>query len=247
MNDEELDLMLDAWTLARPLPSLRERVRLGFPGPPWREKMLRFVPVGIGKFVFGGGLVAAGLLLVAALGFSQPSRTAAALAGIRFTVDSESTYYEADGTPTTTEVTSYEFRGDTITLAESKPGHPLWTMAHHVANTIGFLTVQIAPSLITPEETEIEKIHHADFVRAGCVTSGETVEGYETIANYRTVKAVRHMRPLQSSGAKTLWLADWRAPDLSCYRLADTAENQFADGSVRLVVQEKALRVNLNQ
>ena len=52
------------------------------------------------------------------------------------------------------------------------------------------------------------------------------------------------MRPLHGSGAKTLWLADWRAPELSCYRLADTAENQYADGTIRLVVQEKALRVN---
>jgi hypothetical protein len=117
-------------------------------------------------------------------------------------------------------------------------------MATHVINAVGFAVVQIAPSLVTPEETEIEKRHHADFVRAGCVTSGETVVGYETIANYRVVKVVRHMRPLMSSGAKTLWLADWRAPELSCFRLADTAENQYADGTIRLVVQEKASRVN---
>ncbi len=246
MNDEELDLMLEAWTLAPPLPSLRERVRAGFPGPSLREQLLRFVPVEIGKFVFGGSVVAAGLMLVAALGFSQPSRTFAALAGIRFTVDSVSKVYQPDGTVVTIEATSYLFRGDMITLAESKPGDLWWTMAHHVGNAIQYLTVQIAPSLVTPEETEIEKRHHADFVQAGCVTSGEKVVGYETIAGYRTVKVVRSMRPLMSSGAKTLWLADWRAPELSCYRLADTAENEFADGTIRLVLQEKALRVNWN-
>lgn len=246
MNDEELDLMLDAWTLGLPSPSLRERVKLGFPVSSWSEKLFRFVPMGIGKFAFGSSVIAAGLLLVAALGFSQPSRALAALAGIRFTVDSVSTSYKPDGTTVTTEITSYLFRGDTITLAESKPGDPAWTTMHHVGNAIQFLMVQIAPSLVTPEETEIEKRHHADFVSAGCVTSGDTVMGYDTIANYRTVKVVRHMRPLQSSGAKTLWLADWRAPDLSCYRLADTTENQFADGTIRLVLQEKALRVNWN-
>jgi len=245
MNDEELDLVLEAWTLAPPLPSLRERVRLGFPAPSLREKLLRFVPLGIGKVVFGGSVVAAGLMLVAALGFSQPSRTFAALAGIRFTVDSISTQYKPDGTTITTELTSYLFRGDTIPLAESKPGDPWWTMAHHAGNAIEFLTIQIAPSLVTPEETEIEKRHHADFVQAGCVTSGDTVMGYETIANYRVVKVVSHMR-LHGSGAKTLWLADWRAPELSCYRLADTAENEFTDGTIRLVLQEKALRVNWN-
>lgn len=246
MNDEELDLMLDAWTLAPPSPSLRERVRVGFPGMPWRERLLRFVPVGIGKFVFGGSVVAACLLLVVALGFSQPSKTVASLAGIPFTVDSESTSYE-NGSPRTLDITSYEFRGNMAILAESQPGHPFWTMTRHAIDAFGLIVVQVAPSLVAQPETESAKLRRADFVRAGCVRRGDTVVGNETIANYRTVQVFRKMPPIFGAGAKAVRLTEWRAPDLSCFRLAYIAENEFADGTIRLRSQERALRVNWNR
>jgi hypothetical protein len=225
MNDQELDQILEAWTLALPSPSLRDRVRAQY-----RYKLPRRFPV-------RGLLIAAAVFLITVLAFSQTSRMFSAFAGIPFTVDMQRDIYANDGTLIRTLDTCYEFRGAPLTLSVSRPGHPLWTMGRHVVDTLVFITTQIAPSFIVPPETPPEKGDRLAFIKAGCVKPHDVVLGYENIAGSRTVKVL-------SAGTGSERRTNWYAPDLGCFPMGSTIEEVGMDGKIHMKSRVTVLAVH---
>ena len=84
---------------------------------------------------------------------------------------------------------------------------------------------------------------HYFFLRAaadtdtGCVAG--TVVGRETLLNYTTAAVQLFLNDQR----RMIW---WMAPDLGCFALRITIEEQRLDGTFRPVSKKQALRVTLN-
>ncbi len=234
MNDEQLDNMLQTWTLAPPSPSLRDRVRAQFRYKPPRRFPLR------------GLSIAAAVFVISVLAFSQTSKMFSAFAGIPFTVEMQRDFYATDGTFSRTLDTCYEFRGAPLTLSVSKPGHPFWTVGRHVIDSLAFITIQIAPSLIVPPETPPEKADRLAFIRAGCIQPKDTVAGYDEVAGYRTVRIFSEepAPPDISPAFRALRVTNRYAPDLGCFPMGKTVEGVGLDGKIHLMSRVTVLAVH---
>jgi len=221
MNDQELDQILEGWTLAPPSPSLRERVRLQYRYKPPR------------RFPLGGLSIAAAVCLISVLAFSQTSQITSGFAGVAFTVDMERTFYK-DSAATRTWKTCYQFRG-----MRARRGRMLcFQSSRNLIDGIEFITLQVAPSVILRPETEREAADRQTFIHAGCIQSRDVVKAYESVAGYPTVKV------LAGESDARRRVTDWYAPDLGCFPLRMTIEEAGRDGKIQLRQRYNALAVN---
>ena len=222
MNDQELDQVLETWTLAPPSPSLRDRVRSQY-----RYTSPR-------RFPLRGILIAAAVFLIGILAFSQTTKIRSGFAGVAFTADMERTLYR-DGTVTRTLETCYDFRGMRTRLSRM----PCFESSRNLIDAIEFITLEVAPSLILRPETERETQDRQSFIRAGCIQSRDAVLGYEDVAGYPTVKILSEgftPRLRRETG--------WYAPDLGCFPLRMTIEEAGPDGKLQLRQRYNVLAVH---
>jgi hypothetical protein len=114
MNDSELDEILNQWSAPSAPPSLRKRVRAGFPAHPPRK--LRW-----GKSLAAAAFLAAALLLlVVTQALPQPPPP------IPWSVDSEFVRYADDGSSSIEMyATSYESNGSEISCVPVDAGKSL--------------------------------------------------------------------------------------------------------------------------
>ena len=156
--------------------------------------------------------------------------------------------------------TSYNLNGREIILSRSLPGNPFGTALrraldpiHSLLNnlTLPFVVnadllerVRTSARVITGCENESCMLLAAEiFPRptagsaAGCLDGA--VVGRETILGYPTTAV---QLPLGDQRRMTLWTA----PDLGCFALRISIEEQRPDGGFRLVSKKQALKVTLN-
>lgn len=119
-------------------------------------------------------------------------------------------------------------------------------MGRHVIDSLAFITIQIAPSLIVPPETLPEKTDGRAFIRAGCIQPKDTVIGYEDVAGYRTVRILSEEPPPPdlSSGIRALRFTNWYAPELGCFPMGKTVEGVGVDGKMHLMSRDSVLAVH---
>jgi hypothetical protein len=250
MTDTELDEILDQWSAQPVPPSLRDRVRAGFPKPPrpafgWRR-----------GFTAAAIVAAAAILLIATQASPQP------VVPIPWTVDSEFIRY-ADDASSSIEMnsTSYESNADEIVLSRSIPGNPLKTALAWTADVLIPIHNRVIGRLVVGQE-RLKQIQRANARNVGFISGcglhpgclmpehygyakgasgcieGEIVDR-ATILNYPT-EAVRER--WTEHGRMTIWMA----PALGCFALKVTQEEERLDGSFRLVAAKQALKVTVH-
>jgi hypothetical protein len=256
MNDTELDELLNKWS-APPAPaSLRESVRAGFVANPERSPGLlhwitAFVPT-VKKSLVAGAILAVGaLFFVVALALSQTHTMVAPPVGVPYIVDSDVVQYADDGTSSVEEHRgSYNDKGREIGVYHVYPS--FLNAIRHALTTVGSVVGRLTlPFIVSPEllkkfesaarvsagsEHGYALGSGAALINAGCVYG--PVVGHETILGHPTVAVqpdlVDHV---------TLWMA----PDLGCFALRITVEEQRPDGTYRLVTRKQALKVTMNR
>ena len=249
MTDRELDEILNQWSAPPASPSLRDRVRAGFPAPPrhafrWRK-----------GFVAAAVLTTAAILLIATQASPQP------VVPVPWTVDSEFVRYADDGSSSITMYsTSYQSDTNEILKSRYMPGSPFKTALAQAADIIMPIHNGLARRfMIDPkvlEQVQRASAHSVGFI-TGCDSSACLVLdhfGYPkgatgcidapivdraTILNYPT-EAVREQ--WTEHGRMMIWMA----PALGCFALKVTQEEERPDGTFRLVRAKQALKVTLN-
>ena len=184
-----------------------------------------------------------------------------------WTVVSEFIRYADDGSSSIEMYsTSYSLNGDETLLSRSMPGNPFTT-------ALGRALDVAQPAwgrLISPlTAAHLEKLHeirrsqpHVSFITGcgtyvGCLVlehfgwlkppagSGDgcidkPIVARETILNHPTAAVQARWT---EHGKMTLWTA----PDLKCFALRVTYENQRSDGSFHLVAAKQAIKITANQ
>jgi hypothetical protein len=258
MNDTELDELLDTWS-APPAPaSLRENVRAGFAAGPERKAspgvrhwIAALVPSPRKRLVAGTILAVGTFLLAVTLAVPQAHKLVSPPVRIPYIVDSDIVRYADDGSPAVeVSLESYNSNGSEIVLYETSPS--FFTGIRLVLDTVGSAVGRLTlPYVVSSELLERRRSaadvstgfeHYllgsaADLIHAGCVSG--VVVGRETILNYPTVAV---QPSLGDHRRVTLWMA----PDLSCFALRITIEEQQPDGTFRLVTRKEAIKVTLN-
>ncbi|HEY4088893.1 MAG TPA: hypothetical protein VGM43_23340 [Bryobacteraceae bacterium] len=224
MNDQELDQILEGWTLAPPSPSLRDRVCSQYRYQPPR------------RFPLGGLSIAAAVCLISVLAFSQTAKIISGFGGVPFTVDLERTSYADNGTVTRTLYTCYELPGARMRFSDTKTEGPCWEASRNLVDGAKFITLRMAPSLIMRPETERERADRKAFLKAGCIAPGDAVLGHENVADYRTVKVL--------SAARASRRTDWYALDLDCFPMGNTVEETGPGGKLHMRSRETVLAVH---
>jgi hypothetical protein len=259
MNDSELNEILNQWSEPSAPPSMRKRVLAGFPAPPPRK--LRWDK----SLVAAAILAAAVFFLMVAQAFPQRP------APIPWSVDSEFVRYADDGSASIEMYsTSWESNGSEILLSRSMPGNPFETVLGRaldltlpaVSRFHMHLLGVVAPGMLEKMDrirrsrppgvsfiTGCEPdsgcvvLDHDGLAKAAAGADGSCVDrpvvGRETILNHPT-EAVRDR--WTEHGRMTLWLA----PDLGCFALRVTYEEQRPDGTFHLVSAKQAVKVTLN-
>ncbi len=257
MTDKELDDMLDQWTAPPVPPAWRKRAKERLAPAPRRVNWRR-------SLVAAGALAAAAFFLVVIQATPQ-TRTPP----VPWSVDSEFIRYADDGTATVEMYsTSYESNGNEVLLSRSIPGNLFETeLARATDASLPSLyafhlhiTSLLRPALAAEMERArrsrppgVQFLTGCD-VDTGCLmlehfslaaaTPGEgclagDVVGRATMLNH-AVEAVRQR--WTEHGRMTVWTA----PDLACFALKVTHEEERPDGTFRLVSARRALRVTLN-
>jgi hypothetical protein len=253
MTDNELDEILDKWTAPSVPPSLRARVRAGFPAPPrrtfrWRKSLIA-----------AAVLAAVAFFLIATDASPQPP------ASTPWTVDSEFLRYADDGSSSIEMYsTSYESNGNEVLLSRSAPANPFKTALARAADVVIPIhnrlmrRIMVDPKLLE----QVQKVRarhpgvsfitgcdlytcllldHSGYARdpsgTGCLA--EAIVDRATILNYPT-EAVRER--WTEHGRMTLWMA----PALGCFALKVTQEEERPDGTFHLVSAKQALKVTVN-
>jgi hypothetical protein len=251
MTDTELDEILNRWSTPPVPPSLRARVRAGFPARTHRKISWR------GSFVAAAILAGAAFFLILTQAFPQST------APVPWTVDSEFLRYADDGS-SSIEMYSTSYQTDTneILLSRSMPGNPFKTaMARAADGVIPIHNRLMRRFMVDPRMLEAVRkasphtigfitgcdsdtcllLDHFGYARApagtGCI-EGEIVDR-ATILNYPT-EAVRER--WTEHGRMTLWMA----PALGCFALKITQEEERPDGTFHLVSAKQALKVTVN-
>lgn len=250
MTDNELDEILDRWTAPTVPPSMRARVRAGFPARPRRLWRWR-------KSLFAAAILAAGaFFLIATQASPQPP------VPVPWTVDSEFLRYADDGSSSIEmDSTSWESNGSEILLSRSVPGNPLKTALLRAGDVMMPIHVGIMRQFMVNrralEEAQRASLHlgfitgcdpntcllleHTGFAKdpAGAGCTDQAIVERATILNYPT-EAVRER--WTEHGRMTLWMA----PALGCFALKITLEAERPDGTFHLVSAKQALKVNVN-
>jgi hypothetical protein len=258
MNDTELDELLDTWSAPPPPASFRENVRAEFAvglerktSPSMRHWIAAFLPSARKRLVAAAILGVGAFLLVVTLALPQTLRLVSPPVRIPYTVDSEFVRYADDGSSAIeVHLTSYNNNGSEIVLYEVYPsfGTAIRRALGAAASFVGGLTL---PFVVSPEQLERVRVaarvstglegyylgSAAALIKAGCVDGA--VVGRETILNYPTVA-------VQPSLGDRRRMTLWMAPDLGCFALRITIEEQRPDGTFRLVSKKQAIKVTLN-
>jgi hypothetical protein len=249
MNDAELDEILNSWSAPAAPASLRRRVRDGFPAPPQRKA----------KWIAAAILAAAAFSLIVAEAFPQVRGPVRA----PWTVDSEFLKYAEDGSASIDSIemysTSYSVDGNETIWSRSIPGNPFKT----ALGTIIDVALPIHNRIMTPLMLNAQQIERMKRARAenfgiitGCGPQCLTLEHFyfpkavpgciagavvarERILNYPTA-AVRQR--WTEHGRMTLWTA----PDLGCFALRVTFEEERPGGDFHLVAAKQAVKVTVN-
>lgn len=247
MNDTELDLLLNTWSVPPVPASLRAGVFVGFTARRERRKF-RGVRVLIAAACIGFFLLAVTLALPQTLGLISPSVRAP------YIVDSDVVRYAGDGTSSVeVHISSYNRNGSEIVLYEVAPsfvtGIRLGLQSVSAAWIRLTLPLTVSPDLLEKDESIARGSIGLDHYRLCCVGSGPAllssgcvigpVVGHETILDHPTV-AVRSV--LDDQRRRTMWMA----PDLGCFALRITTEERRPDGTFRLVRKKQATIVTLN-
>lgn len=272
MNDTELDEILNSWSVPPAPASLRERVRAGFAAgigqetsPGVRHWTAAFVPSARKSLVAGAILAVGTLLLVVAQAFPQMFSLGSPPVKIPYTVDSEFVRYAEDGSSSIEMYsTSYSLNGHEILLSRSLPGNllgtaigrtldatlPYWsrlmsrlTVDAELLKKVRRAAAQAVTVITGGDEKTGLLLAHYGFARAapgaGCLAG--PIVGRETILNYPTVAVQR-----DDGGRQSPRMTLWTSPDLGCFALRITIEEQRPDGTFRLVSRKQALKVTMN-
>lgn len=259
MTDSELDEILNQWSAPCPPPFTRKHVQARFSTLPPRKRCWRK------SAVAAGVLASAALFLLVTQAFPQrPARPP-------WSVDSEFVRYADDGsTSIEMDSTSYESNGAEILLSRSTPGNPFKTalmtgvdVALPAASRLQMrLLGVLQPGMLERMErmkrsrppglsflTGCEPgsgcliLDHFGYLKSAAGTGGSCVDkpvvDRTTILHHPT-EAIQDRWTEQ--GRMTLWMA----PDLDCFALRVTYEEQLPDGTFHLVSAKQALRVNSN-
>lgn len=217
MNDTELNELLDQWNAPEPPDSLRRRTRAAYTATVQRSAPRRRM------MLWAFGLAA--FLFVLTVAFPQTMKLVAPGEKPPYTVDSDISIYEADGSVMREEnITSYNDSKGEVVLSRAVVGNVLESMLlqmHHFL--FGFPRGEYADE--------------ANAVAHGCVNSA--VVGHERILGYDTV-AVR-----QEGNARRV--TAWKAPALGCFGMRLLFEKQQPDGSWHRTMERHALKVTINK
>jgi hypothetical protein len=239
MNDNELDDLLNTWSTPEPSGSMRERARAGFAAA--QPRTIPMPPRGRKRLLITLAISAALVLVIQA--FPQTAK----LSGIPFTVDSEFTHYSSE-TPAPRHVytTSFIRNGSEVMLSRTADGQPFQNMLMQAFAGVHMLIARVHTSFDPPQSTAFasERIDTGrgrftvDLTASGCAS--DNVIGRETVLNYSTVEV---QRPMGEGRRLTLWMA----PQLGCYPLRSKVEELQPDGTYRVAVEKRALKVTVNQ
>jgi hypothetical protein len=257
MNDTQLDEILDQWSAPPPPPSLRAGVRAGFAASErprfriFRKPLMLAIAVGLGAFL---------ILVTQALPQTPPPPP--------YIVECEYIGYAADGSQTV-EMYSTSYIGPNggevllgRTLADRPFGTaiartldaiaPIWRRMNRMEKpqqSASHQTVGVIPRCADKLCLTME---HYFFGRAeggpnapcasGGIVGNETILGYRTIAVERPIPNPRSTRRRPSAARITMWMA----PELGCFALKTSTEEEGADGVFRLASGRQALKVTLN-
>jgi hypothetical protein len=246
MTDQELDEILDTWTAPDIPTTLRPRTLSRF-GPKHRPPIFR-------RVLIATAFAATLLLAVEAIPQSftpQPPPP--------FTVESAFDRFTRSGAHRIQMFsTSYnDSSGMEITLSRWLPGNTMGTAVRNALDAVttyyvglvGHLHPQLA------QRNQVPRVRYAcgddgclsALSRAipwlnpstGCVTP-ERILSRETILGYSTVAA-------RISGDADKKITAWLAPELNCFALRITTEDQQADGSLQLTWVKQAIKVTVNR
>jgi hypothetical protein len=265
MNDTELDELLDVWKTPSPRESLRANLQAEIAAkqrrPPRKLFTRRRVWATAAVLIFA-------VLVVNPDAFSEKV--------ITYTVDSEIRHYrgpEMEGLPDRVLMTSYNYAGTEMLQSWTYPDYPVETALlkarmvrdravkrlawpfEKIAKYYYIFKYDLATPTAEPPEDSYATVHQygpdttlligrrADLLSSGCRTihGGAKVIGQEVILNYSTTVLQQWHR----GGDRKLTL--WMAPELSCFALRATVQEEQPDGSWKLIHEKKALKVNLKR
>lgn len=233
MNDTELDEMLNQWKAPEPGAELRGRIR----GMKPRKQRFAWPSWHLGRGLVAGAATC-GVALLVLVGLAAPETTAGS---IPFTVDSEYTRHNRDGSVTITEYrTEYMRDGAEATLSSSFPDNTLMTIHNRFFYAFQNLMYPMVRAVHGPNKRAIS----AETVANDCVWPGAKdlkIISHEKILGYMTAV----LRLPQSVGNDDRG-TEWRAPALGCFVLRSTWEALENDGSYRLTYEKRATKVTIN-
>ncbi len=268
MNDEmrnpELKSVIAEWMAPPPARNFHTRVLIAFDGefgkiPWWRRWAGTFAPGERKGLLAGTALIACLFLLVVTRAFPQMTGLDAPPAGTLWTADSEFVRYAEDGSYSVEmNSRSYERNGNEILLSRYIPGNAFMTALGRTLDVATPVWSRFITSL-TIDAGTLEKLRRARAsgislvtgCSAGCLffdhygwakaADGGCIEGaavgQATILNHATVAIQRRW---MEHGRMTLWMA----PDMACFALRATYEEQRPDGRFRTVSEKRVVKIN---
>jgi hypothetical protein len=158
---------------------------------------------------------------------------------IPFYVEFEFERFPGNGSePHQSQIKSFPYAGHEIVMSVTEPGSPLQNAFRGIANSIRTQLILAMPSLVLPKQPPMaEPQWFAGFVSSGC-SDGKNVVGHETIAGHETT-----VIQSDSPGHR---IKTWMAPDLACFALKLTFEDQEPNGAYRLRIRKEAVKVTMN-
>lgn len=267
LRDPELKSLGGEWSAPPPAEDFHSKVLKAFErefvkAPASRKAWWRlwpdsFMPSGSVRAVAGVALASSVFLVAAIWTIPKVFGADAPPAGTPWTVDSEFIRYADDGSYAVEMYsTSYQMNSSEVMLSRSMPTNPLATAVARSVDAVSpgwlrfFTRFTVDPntlamlkqarsegtSFITGCTPGCIFLEHVGWQKApaSCIV-GEVVDR-ETILNHPTV-AIR--RPWMGRGRMTLWMA----PDLRCFALRVTYEDQGSDGTFHLVRAKRAVRI----
>ena len=254
-SDEDLDCLLKAWTIPPSPGSLERRVRRAYRDRAgslsmWIRWVSRLTPVaGLFAGAAAGALV---FLLVIAEAFPQ-SLAGVARATSPYTVNYELIEYKADGSSVIRE---YYTSAGGLVLSTEFPGDPLGTAGQRILDGLNLILYWAATPVrerhVARKQASINVLKAKDPELAKRIAERERtclpgtpwtgVGNGETILNYATTG----IQKVWTEDGKAVRFTEWSAPDLHCLTLKSTTEKTFDDGGLRLVFEQRALKVTMN-
>lgn len=268
MNDTELDELLNTWKTPAPSPAIREWVRVGIETA--RQKPIRN-PFGGWRLAFASAALVAIVFVLA-----NTTAISHQLNPPPYTVESEIIVHPTNAVgciglgdigldsarcwrysrPKHTLMTSYNADGSEVLLSWSDPGELLesifWTVDLAMLSAIERIHRVLSPDLGPNEHAGFYSSadqkaalgERADLLNSGCrpgTRYGEVI-GQEVLLGYPTVVSTFDNRQGSRHTRMTLSMA----PQLSCFALRGTIEQQEPDGTWTVLSEKKALRVTLS-